>query len=111
MPKHKVITEAAASRLKAPKQGQEDHFCGQHPGLSLRIAAGGRRVWTYHFRIHGKQRRMTFGLYPALSVSEARDRWRDSRKLVEAGKDPAADPAEGTSTDVELVIAEWLCRD
>ena len=44
MPKHKVITDAAADRIKPPKEGQVDHFDSSLPGLTLRVSASGRKT-------------------------------------------------------------------
>ena len=43
MPKHKVITKAAADRIKPPKEGQVDHFDSSLPGLALRVSHSGRK--------------------------------------------------------------------
>ncbi len=51
------------------------------------------KTWTYFYRlVNGKiqQRRMSLGLYPAMSVAEAHEAWRKARDLVQAGRDPQA---------------------
>ena len=111
MPKHKSITDATAKRLKAtPKQGQVDHFDSSFPGLALRVSSGGRKTWVYFYRHAGKLRRMTFDVYPAMSVSAAHDAWRAARDHVQSGRDPARTAVAG-ATDFAGVAAEWLRRD
>ena len=56
MPKHKTITDAAAKKLKAPKEGQVDHFDSSLPGLALRVSSSGRKTWTILYRHAGKLR-------------------------------------------------------
>ncbi len=110
MPSHKTITDAAATRFKAPETGQIDHFDHTYPGLSLRVSCGGRKSWTYTFRIGGKQRRMTLGLFPAeLDVAGAHNAWRKARDMVKAGRDPARDRMG--ATDFRSVFEEWMQRD
>jgi integrase len=109
--KHKVITDNLASRLKAPKAGQVDHFDGSYPNLVLRVSSGGRKTWALFYRHHGKLRRLKLGVYPAMSVKAAHEAWRAAQDELAAGKDPGADPAEGTAVDVASVIDEWLRRD
>jgi Arm DNA-binding domain len=73
MPKHATITKAAADRFKAAS-GRVDHFDSSYPGLALRVSDTGRKAWTYFYRLkNGKviQRRMTLGVYPAMSVEQA----------------------------------------
>ena len=110
MPKHRTITDATAKRLKAPKDGQVDHFDSSFPGLALRVSGSGRKSWVYFYRHAGKLRRMTFDVFPAMSVATAHDKWREARDLVQAGRDPARVAVAG-ATDFRGVALEWLQRD
>ena len=110
MPKHKTITDATAKRLKAPKDGQVDHFDSSLPGLALRISSSGRKTWVYFYRIHGRLRRQTFDIYPAMSVATAHAKWLEARDMVQAGQDPARTAVAG-ATDFRSVATEWLQRD
>lgn len=110
MPSYKTVTVAAANRFKPPKTGQIDHFDRQYPGLSLRVSCGGRKSWTYHYRLGGKLKRMTFGTLSEMTVEQAHDAWREARKAVEAGRDPRP-TAPTAATDFDSVFREWLQRD
>jgi integrase len=110
MPRLKAITDSAAKRLKPPAAGQVDYFDGSFPGLSLRVSCGGRKSWTYHYRIRGKLKRLTIDTYPAMSVSAAHDAWRKARDEVRSGRDPGQRVDCG-QTDFEGVFEEWLKRD
>lgn len=115
MPK-RALTAAAVDKLKPPASGQTDHFDGSHPGLALRISYGGRKSWTYHYRLYGKQRRLTLGTYPAMTLSEARDAWRAAWQAKERGEDPAAEKQEAKRKEPDTVEAvgrnfiERYCR-
>jgi integrase len=110
MPSHKSLTDAAAQRLKPPASGQMDHFDRQYSGLVLRISSHGRKTWNYLYRINGKLRRMTLDTYPAMTVAEAHDAWREARDQVRAGQDPARKVGTG-ATDFRGVFEEWMLRD
>lgn len=110
MPKTRSLTDAAVRRLKPPASGQVDYFDQSFPGLALRISYGGRKSWTYHYRIGCKLKRMTIDTYPAMSVAEAHDAWRAARDQVRAGHDPASKSTIG-ATDFRSVFEEWLARD
>ena len=102
------LTAAAVERIKPPLAGQADYFDKGFPGLALRVSYGGAKAWAYMFRAHGKLRRVTLGRWPAMSLSEARDAWREARKAVDRGENPARPkPADA----FEAVMAEWLKRD
>jgi len=111
MPK-RALTDAAIGRLKKPKTGQDEHFDAGFPGLALRISYGGRRAWVMHYRINGKQRRMTIGRYPEVGLADARQKWREARTLVEEGVDPAHrnDEASAVPTTVREVADEFFAR-
>lgn len=97
------LTAAAVERLKPPATGQVEHFDLGFPGLSLRIGYGGSRAWSYVYRAHGKQRRLTIGSYPAMGLAEAREAWRTAKAAVERGEDPAAAKAEARRREPDTV--------
>jgi integrase len=107
-----ALTAAGVERMKAPASGQVDHFDKGFPGLALRISYGGRKSWVYFYRVAGRLRRLKLGTYPALSLAEARDAWREARKELEAGRDPALAPKrEKPAEDFASVAEDWLKRD
>ena len=60
--------------------GQVEEFDKGYPGLSLRISYGGRKTWSMFYRLHGKLHRISLGTYPAMSLAEAREAWREARR-------------------------------
>lgn len=57
-------------------------------GLYLYITTAGSKSWRYKYRFGGKERLLTFGLYPSISLGQARDKRDAARKLIDAGVDP-----------------------
>ena len=57
-------------------------------GLFLMISPSGSKGWRFKFRLHGKERLMSFGTYPEISLLEAREKRLEARKLVAKGIDP-----------------------
>ena len=82
-----------SSGSEPPKAGQVDYFDKGYPGLVLRVSYGGARTWVYLHRLHGKLRRHTLGRWPAMTLAEAREAWRDASKLVSRGEGPGAPAA------------------
>jgi integrase len=101
----KALTDAAVQRLKPPSSGQTDIFDSGYPGLALRISYGGRRAWVCFTRENGKLKRVSLGLYPAVSLAEAREAWRN----VRAGREPRHHNNDGPT--FEEAFEEWLKRD
>lgn len=58
-------------------------------GLYLEITKDGRKYWRQKYRYAGKEKRLSHGVYPEVSLSEARDRRDAARKLLRDGIDPA----------------------
>jgi integrase len=106
------LTAAAVSRIKSPTSGQVEHFDAGYPGLALRVSYGGGRSWVYFYRLHGRQRRLTFGPWPALTLEGAREAWRTARGNLSKGKEPTAPSARADAPDLfHNVVADWLKRD
>ena len=106
----RTLTAAAVNRIRAPASGQTDHFNQGYPGLALRVSYGGAKTWVYFYRLFGKQKRLTLGRWPSMSLSAARDAWRDARKTIDKGESPQHQrPAQANS--FAAVAEEWLKRD
>jgi integrase len=104
------LTVASVARLKAPPDGQVDHFDKGYPGLALRVSYGGAKAWVYLYRFHGKLRRVSLGRYPGMGLAEARTAWRDARLLVAKGENPAR-PKPTLADSFGAIADEWLKRD
>jgi integrase len=70
---------------------------GLHPdgdGLYLQITQSKReagavtRSWFYRYALHGRERRMGLGAYPAVSLADAREKASAARQVCSSGKDP-----------------------
>jgi integrase len=107
-----ALTDAAVQRFKPPAKGQVEYFDRGYPGLALRVSYGGGKSWVFFYRIGGKLRRMTLGGYPALSLAEAREAWRNARADSQVGRDPStARKHRMGATDFRSVAAQWILRD
>lgn len=58
-------------------------------GLYLEVTPNGSRYWRLKYMFNGKDKRMALGVYPEVSLAEAREKRDAARKLVSAGTDPA----------------------
>jgi integrase len=108
-----ALTAAAVERMKPPKAGQIDVFDRGYPGLALRVSYGGRKAFVFMYRYGAKVRRLSLGTYPAVSLAEAREVWKEARRDLERGRDPAAATRhrEKPSTEFAQVADEWVKRD
>ena len=60
-------------------------------GLQLWVQTNGTRLWQFAYRFGGKQKQLSFGPYPEVSLSEARGKRDEARRKLRDGTDPAAE--------------------
>lgn len=78
---------------KAESRKKVYRFFDQH-GLYLQIQPSGGKLWRYKYRFAGKERLMSFGPYPVVTLAMARERHLDARRLLASGVDPMAQRKE-----------------
>ena len=78
------LTDAKLRTLTEPGK----HFDGN--GLYLELTKAGGRYWRLKYRHGGKEKRLSFGVYPVVTLKEARDRAAAARATLQGGDDPGA---------------------
>lgn len=81
-------------------------------GLYLEVSPSGGKYWRFKYRINGKEKRLSLGVYPDVSLKLARERRDNSRKQVAEGIDPsetrkAEKIAQAGLESFEFVAREW----
>lgn len=66
-------------------------------GLFLQIETSGRKLWRYKYRFEGKEKLLSFGKYPDVSLSDARLMRAEARLLLDKGIDPSSERKKETS--------------
>ena len=59
-------------------------------GLYLEIAQRGTKAWCFKYRFAGREKRISMGIYPEVSLKLARRRRDGARKLLARDIDPSA---------------------
>lgn len=88
------------------KPGPKPRYVVDATGLALRIGAadtGGAKTWSVRYRAGRRQRRLTIGTYPTLTLADARKRAKEALKQVEDGIDPGE--VKQARLDAETVAA------
>lgn len=57
-------------------------------GLYLQINPNGSKYWRMKYRFAGKEKKLSFGIYPDISLAEARTKRDEARKVLANDKDP-----------------------
>ena len=107
------LTTLGIKRLPIPEHGQREVPDGK--GLVLRVFESGRRTWILRYRTGGNSRRYTLGDYPALGLSEAREKAEEWRVAIRSGADPTTEKreerAEQTLENTLGDLIDWYFRD
>jgi len=84
------FTNLGIASLDFPDKGQVDYFDAGTPGFGIRISYGGSKSWFVKYVHKGRQRRMTIGTYPTVTLAKARELALDAKhELVVEKQDPA----------------------
>ncbi|VTU35458.1 tyrosine-type recombinase/integrase [Variovorax sp. RA8] len=85
-------------------------------GMYLRVKAAGK-YWRMDYRMNGKAKTLALGVYPDVSLAEARQRREKARKELAHGIDPSTAKREqkqarmeAAGNTFELVAREWLTK-
>src|SRR5258707_6948033 len=82
-----MLTDKAVKAAK-PASGNRYRKLADRGGLYLFCTVDGMRSWRYDYRLAGVRKTFTIGLYPEVSLAEAREYHSDARKLVGLGQCP-----------------------
>ena len=74
--------------IENAKPGTKPRRLSDGRGMYLEIAPSGGKWWRFKYRMAGKERRVSLGVYPDIGLAEARERREQARKHVAAGLDP-----------------------
>ncbi len=86
-------------------------------GMYLEVTPKGGRYWRLKYRFAGKEKRFAIGVFPEVSLKEARERRDRARKLLRDGIDPSfhkqavkAAHMEQAINSFEVIAMEWFKR-
>ena len=108
---HHLLTDVACRKAKGRDRPYK--LADAH-GLYLYVMPSGTRSWRMKYRFGGKEHRLTFGSYPDMSITQAREAREAARKLLREGVDPRVDrkqraavAAIATGNSFESVARAW----
>ncbi|MCJ8005745.1 integrase arm-type DNA-binding domain-containing protein [Staphylococcus aureus] len=106
------LTDVAIRRAKPADKPQKLSDAG---GLYLYITVAGAKSWRWKYRFGGKEKVLALGLYPDVSLANARDARDDARRLLRGGVDPGEQKKAAATAAVvdaassfEAIAREWL---
>ncbi|MCG9065748.1 tyrosine-type recombinase/integrase [Laribacter hongkongensis] len=109
------LTDAACRNAKPGADGSLAKY-SDGKGLYLLVKPVGK-YWRLDYRFGGKRKTLALGVYPSVSLKDARERRDEARKLLEGGADPGearkAQKAAGSlnaANSFEVIAREWHAK-
>ena len=89
-------------------------------GLYIHVSPSGGKLWRMAYSFNGKQKTLSFGAYPAVSLKDARQKREEAKEQLAKGIDPgeqkkearaaAVAAARDQSATFEAVAREWYAK-
>ncbi len=102
-------------QVQAAKPLDKDVKLSDGKGLYLLVKKTGAKYWRMKYRFYGKEKLLSIGVYPEVSLQKAREACNEARKLLIDGIDPSAHKkavkiANMVSSDnsFEVIAREWF---
>lgn len=125
-----MLTDAAIRKAKPGQKPIEDkdgkpgfeavngpYKMADEKGLFLLVAPSGGKWWRLKYRFGGKEKLLALGVYPDVSLKDARERREEARKLLANGADPGevkqaakSKRREVAANSFEAIGREWYAK-
>ncbi|ENB7488838.1 tyrosine-type recombinase/integrase [Citrobacter koseri] len=103
-----------ARQISTAKPTEKPYKLSDGGGLYLLVNPNGSRYWRMKYRYAGKEKLLSIGVYPDVTLAEARDKRTEAKRMLAAGDDPsevkqAAREAKSLAVNncFELLALEW----
>jgi len=99
--------------LKNVKPGKSPKRMSDGGGLFLEVRPNGSKYWRLAYRFNRKQKLLALGVYPQVSATKAREKAKEARDHLAAGRDPCllrriAKATNTSKNTFQAVAEEWL---
>lgn len=99
------------TKIRMAKPHEKPYKLFDGGGLYVIVNPSGTRWWRFRYRYYGKERSLSFGVYPDVSPKDAREKRDDARRLLARGVDPSVKRQTEKLAKAETFRAnaeEWL---
>ncbi|MDE9460928.1 tyrosine-type recombinase/integrase [Xenorhabdus bovienii] len=102
-----------ARLIETAKPKEKTYKLADGGGLYLEITAHGSKYWRMKYRrpIDKKEDRLAFGVYPIISLADARAKRDEAKKLIAQGIDPKAEKKNAHTESKGKYTFEKVARD
>jgi integrase len=109
------MTKLTDRAIKSAKPARTIKKLSDGHGLTLVIHPNGSKYWVYRYRYLGKEKTLSLGIYPEVSLADARLRLAEARKQIANQQDPSQvrkllkrEAIVGAGNSFEAIAREWM---
>jgi integrase len=108
-----MLTDSQIKKIKpTPDKKAPDRY-NDGNGLYLHVFSTGGKRWIMDYRFEGKRKSYSIGIYPDVTLANARDKRDDARKLLTQGIDPSQAKKEAKIVEsgvltFESIANQWM---
>ncbi|MBT8138807.1 MAG: Arm DNA-binding domain-containing protein, partial [Gammaproteobacteria bacterium] len=103
---------------KNAKPREKPYKLADAKGLYLQVQPNGSKYWRMKYRFQGKEKVLAFGVFPEVSLREAREKQDDARRMLRDDIDPGAvkrsrkmATREAESDTFAAIAKEWILKE
>jgi hypothetical protein len=104
------MSKLADVAVKNAKAKEKPYKLADGGGMYLLVTSKGQKWWRLDYRLHGKRKTLSLGVYPDVTLKKARKRREDAREQIGEGRDPSdirqEEKAAREGADTFKVVAE-----
>ncbi len=83
-----MLTDA---KVRTAKPAEKPYRLVDASGLFLWVTPAGGKIWRLRYEHQGKEKLLSLGPYPAVSLAEAREKREEAKGQLRAGRDPSTE--------------------
>lgn len=106
-----------ARQVNTAKPADKDYKLTDAQGLYLLVKKSGAKYWCLKYRFGGKEKKLSIGVYPAVTLAQARAERDSARRMIAQGTDPSYEKQaqkralrESTANTFKAIASEWFAH-
>lgn len=92
------------AKVRNAKPREKDYKIFDGLGLYLLVKPTGAKYWRGKYYFHGKEKKLSLGVYPQVTLKVARERWLEAKRQLDDGWDPKLKSKEKSLTLGDLWV-------
>ena len=103
--------------IRAAKPAERPYKMADGGGMFMQITPAGGKLWRLKYRFDGREKLLSIGAYPEISLSEARKQREAARSMLALGTDPSREKRrakvqaqQGAENTFDAIAAEYCAK-